>query len=152
MLVDLIKLAKKHNVEVNFRFDDNARALTITMYDRENKYKSCHYISEDDLNYYEDSEAAEKFIMDCIINRIEENEKFIMESSRLVVFEAAKKAGCKPDGDYVCVNGYKYYVNIMRNEVVKVNEPKEDGLMRDANSLNTRKYMVEMADEKKVEE
>ena len=120
MLVDLIKLAKKHNVEVNFRFDDNARALTITMYDRYNKYKSCHYISEDDLNYYEDSEAAEKFIMDCIVNRIEEDEKIIVESSRL--------------------------------EAVKVNEQKEDSLMRDANSLNTRKYMVEMADEKKVEE
>ena len=152
MLVELIKLAKKYNVALNFRFDDYARVFTITMYDREHRYRSCHYISEDDLNYYEDSEAAEKFIMDCIINRIEENEKFIMESSRLVVFEAAKKAGCKPDGDYVCVNGHKYYVNMMRNEVVKVNEPKEDGLMRDANSLNTRKYMVEMADEKKVEE
>lgn len=29
---------------------------------------------------------------------------------------------------------------------------KEDGLMQDVNSLNTRKYMVKMADEKKVEE
>lgn len=151
MLVELIKLAKKYNVEVNFWYDYDNKRLVLIVYDRETKFHSRHYIPENDLRCHG---YAEDFIMTFIKQRIEENRNFCMSWSQKDIFEAAKVTGCDIDGDYVYVNGYKFYVNVMENIIIGPirDVMKEEAFNWDGNSLNARKHMVEMADEKKVEE
>lgn len=92
--------------------------------------------------------------MTFIKQRIEENRNFCMSWSQKDIFEAAKVAGCDIDGDFVYVDGYKFYVNEMENIIIG---PMRDAIKEEAfdwgdNSLNPKKHMAEMANEKKVEE
>lgn len=150
MIVELVKLAKKYNAEVNFWYDYDNKRLVLIIYDRGTKFHSRHYIPEKDLLCYSDPKYVEDFIMTFIKQRIEENRNFRMLWSRKDVFEAAKVAGCDIDGDYVYVNGYKFYVNVMEDIVLGPmgDVIKEEAFNWDGNSLNARKHMVE----KKVEE
>ncbi|PWE87108.1 hypothetical protein LG34_06140 [Eubacterium ramulus] len=150
MLVELGKLAKEYNVEVNFWYDYANKRFVLIVYDRGTKFHSRHYIPENDLCCHG---YAEDFIMAFIRQRIEENRNFCTSWSQKDIFEAAKVAGCDIDGDYVYVNGYKFYVNAMENIVIGPigDVIKEEAFNWDGNSLNARKHMVKMADEKKVE-
>lgn len=154
MLVDLIKLAKKHNVEVNFWYDYDNKRLVLIIYDRGTKFHSRHYIPENDLHCYGDPKYVEDFIIAFVKQQIKKNRNFRMTWSRKDIIEAAKVDGCDIDGDYVYVNGYKFYVNVMDDIVLGpiVDVINEETFNWDGNSLNARKHMVEMADEKKVEE
>ena len=151
MLVELTKLAKKYNVEVNFWYDYDNKRLVLIIHDRGTKFHSRHYIPENNLHCHR---YAEDFIMAFIERRIEENQSFCTSWSQKDIFEAAKVAGCDIDGDYVYVNGYKFYVNAMENIAIGPigDVTKEETFNWDGDSLNALKYMAEMADEKKVEE